>query len=210
MTDWSEKARALTTYLRPLSFPLAASMVERAQDFPERTRRPFKDMGFKTNICVAMTLARKYGWTVGMTAEDNRCPVASYTYGWSDDEAESEKHLINFMQTMNYAENEGAANAIFEAMRGFKLAKGQYEGVVFSPLDRGRIEPDLIMLFCNSAQLMRLVHGATQQAGASLVSVFSGRAGTCTEGVLQTMKANEPKVVLPGNGDRVWAHGHRR
>jgi uncharacterized protein (DUF169 family) len=109
------------------------------------------------------------------------------------------------MQMMNYAENEGAANGIFKAMSEFKLAKGQYEGVVFSPLDRGRIEPDLIMLFCNSAQLMRLVHGATQQVGTSLVSVFSGRSGTCTEGVLQTIKANEPKVVLPGNGDRVWA-----
>ena len=36
MIDWSEKAGALTMYLRPLSFPLAVSMVERAQDFPEK------------------------------------------------------------------------------------------------------------------------------------------------------------------------------
>ncbi len=36
-------------------------------------------------------------------------------------------------------------------------------------------------------------------------SEFSGRGGTCTEGVLQTFKTRRPKVVLPGNGDRVWA-----
>jgi len=61
------------------------------------------------------------------------------------------------------------------------------------------------MIFCNPAQLMRLVHGATQEAGGSVQSMSSGRAGTCTEGVLQTFKTGEPKVVLPGNGDRVWA-----
>jgi len=205
MTDWSEKARALTNYLRPTTFPLAVAMIKRAEDFPEKTRRPKKDMGFKTNICVAMTLSRKYGWTVGLTAEDNVCPVASYAYGWSDDEEKSEKHLTDFMKTMNYAADEGAAHRILESRKGFKLAKGQYGGVVFSPLERTRIEPDLVMIFGNPAQIMRLVHGATRQEGVSLVSEFSGRAGTCIDGVLQTIKTNEPKVVLPGNGDRVWA-----
>jgi uncharacterized protein (DUF169 family) len=52
---------------------------------------------------------------------------------------------------------------------------------------------------------MRLVHGATQETGISVQSIFSGKGGTCTEGVLQTFKTKEPKVVLPGNGDRVWA-----
>jgi uncharacterized protein (DUF169 family) len=52
---------------------------------------------------------------------------------------------------------------------------------------------------------MRLVHGATQETGVMVQSVFSGRGGTCTEGVLQTFKTGQPKVVLPGNGDRVWA-----
>lgn len=205
MTGWSEKAQALATFVRPLTFPLAVKMVERVEDFPERTRRPLKDMGFKTNICVGMTLARKYGWTVGMTAEDNACPVAAYTYGWSDPEPESEKGLTDFMKAMSYAANEDAAKAILEAAEQFKLARGQYAGVVFSPLEGGRVEPDVVMVFCNSAQLMRLVHGATQEAGMSIHSVFGGRFGSCTEGVLQTIKTNEPKVVLPGNGDRVWA-----
>ncbi|MDH4292381.1 MAG: DUF169 domain-containing protein, partial [Dehalococcoidia bacterium] len=48
-------------------------------------------------------------------------------------------------------------------------------------------------------------HGATQETGVAVQSIFSGRGGTCSEGVLQTFKAGKPKVVLPGNGDRVWA-----
>jgi uncharacterized protein (DUF169 family) len=205
MTDWIQRAEALNRLIRPLTFPIAVKLVENIDEFPEKTRRPSKDMGFKTNLCVGMAMARKYGWTVGMTADDNACPIAAYTYGWSEPESETKKALIDFLQVMKYAANENVAKTIMGAEEQVKLGKGKYAGVVFSPLERTRIDPDLVMIFCNPAQLMRLVHGATQETGVSVQSVFSGRAGTCTEGVLQTFKTEEPKVVLPGNGDRVWA-----
>jgi uncharacterized protein (DUF169 family) len=205
VTDWTKKAEALNGFIRPLTFPLAVKLVKSVDEFPEKTRRPFKDMGFKTNVCVGMTMARKYGWTVGMSADDNACPIAAYTYGWSEPESETRKALADFMIVMKYAANENAAKTTMEAVEQVKLSKGKYAGVVFSPLERTRIEPDLVMIFCNPAQLMRLVHGATQETGVSVQSIFSGRGGTCTEGVLQTFKTAEPKVVLPGNGDRVWA-----
>ena len=154
MTEWNEKAQALNAFIRPLTFPLAIRMVESADDFPEGTRRPLKDLGFKTNICVGMTLARKYGWTIGMTADDNACPGASYAYGWSDSEAESEKSLADFMKAMGYTANRDAATAIMEAVKQFRLDKGQYAGIVFSPLERSRVEPQLVMVFCNAAQIV--------------------------------------------------------
>jgi len=205
MTDWTQKAEALNRLIRPLTFPIAVKLVESVDKFPEKTRRPSRDMGFKTNVCVGMTMARKYGWTVGMTTDDNACPIAAYTFGWSEPESETEKALIDFMIVMKYSANENAAKTTMEAVEQVKLSKGMYAGVIFSPLERTKIEPDLVMIFCNPAQLVRLVHGATQETGVSVQSVFSGRAGTCTEGVLQTFKTGEPKVVLPGNGDRVWA-----
>lgn len=205
MTELTEKAQALNRLIRPLTFPIAVKLVKSVDDFPERTRRPFKDMGFKTNLCVGMTLARKYGWTVGMTAEDNACFIVSYAYGWSEDDAESEKGITGFVKAMNYAANDDAAKARLDSVRQAKLDKGQYAGVVFSPLERSKVEPDLVMVFCNPAQLMRLVHGATQGAGTSLRSAFRGLAASCVEGILQTLKDREPKVVLPGNGERVWA-----
>lgn len=205
MTDWTKKAEALNRLIRPLTFPIAVNLVENVDEFPEKTRRPYRDMGFKTNICVGMTMARKYGWTVGMTTDDNACPIVAYTYGWSEPEPEAKKGLIDFMVVMKYAASQNAARITMEAVQQVKLGKGECAGVLFSPLDRGRIDPDLVMIFCNPAQLTRLVHGATQETGMSVRSMFSGRAGTCTEGVLQTFRTREPKVVLPGNGDRVWA-----
>jgi uncharacterized protein (DUF169 family) len=203
VTDWTKKAEALNRLIRPLAFPIAVKLVKSVDEFPEKTRRPSRDMGFKTNVCVGMTMARKYGWTVGMTADDNACLIAAYTYGWSEPESETRKALTDFMVVMKYSANENAARTTMEAVEQVKLNKGKYAGVVFSPLERTKIDPDLVMIFCNPAQVMRLVHGATQETGVSVQSMFSGRGGTCTEGVLQTFKTREPKVVLPGNGDRV-------
>jgi uncharacterized protein (DUF169 family) len=53
--------------------------------------------------------------------------------------------------------------------------------------------------------MMRLIHGATYQTGKPIQSRFSGRAGSCTDGVIGAYLDNEVKVVIPGNGDRVWA-----
>jgi uncharacterized protein (DUF169 family) len=67
------------------------------------------------------------------------------------------------------------------------------------------IEPDVVLIYVNPAQLMRLIHGATFHSGAPLESSFSGRAASCTEGVIAAYLDSAPKVVVPGNGDRVWA-----
>jgi uncharacterized protein (DUF169 family) len=205
MTDWTKKAEALNRLIRPLTFPIAVKLVKSVDQFPEKARRPSRDMGFKTNVCVAMTMARKYGWTVAMSADDNACLIAAYTYGWSEPESGAKKALADFMIVMQYTASEDAAKTAMDAVEQTKLSKGEYAGVVFSPLEWTRIEPDLVLVFCNAAQLMRLVHGATQATGVPLPCIFSGRGGTCTEGVLQTFKSGQPKVVLPGNGDRVWA-----
>ncbi len=134
MTDWGESAQALNRFIRPQTFPISVKMVESADDFPERTRRPVRDMGFKSTICVAIALARKYGWTIGMTAEDNACPVAAYLYGWSDSEAENEAILADFMKAMSYGTNDDAIKAILEATKQFRLNRGNMGGSSSRPL----------------------------------------------------------------------------
>jgi uncharacterized protein (DUF169 family) len=52
---------------------------------------------------------------------------------------------------------------------------------------------------------MRCIHGSTQRKGQPITSSFSGRAASCSEGVLGAYLDQLPKVVIPGNGDRVWA-----
>jgi uncharacterized protein (DUF169 family) len=104
---------------------------------------------------------------------------------------------------MNYANDEKAAKTVLEGLR--TLDMGEKLVVVYSPLERTKIEPDIILVYVNAAQMMRLIHGATYLTGKPIHSSFSGRASSCTEGVIGAYLDGEPKVVVPGNGDRVWA-----
>ena len=60
-------------------------------------------------------------------------------------------------------------------------------------------------MYLNPAQLMRCLHGSTYHSGQTIICSFSGRAASCTEGVIGAFLDQSPKVVVPGNGDRVWA-----
>lgn len=201
MKEWIEKGEALSRYIRPLTFPLAVKVVEDVGDIPERARRPQRDLGVKVMMCQGMTMARKYGWTVAITAEDTSCPFALPAFGWQDFDAAGAE---SFLLAISYAKDVEAARKQVAVVKDLSLERGKYAGVVFSPLEWTRVEPDLVMVYCNPAQTMRLVHGATWEMGGHLTSVFAGRAASCTEGVIQTFLSQEPKVVLPGNGDRVW------
>jgi uncharacterized protein (DUF169 family) len=77
--------------------------------------------------------------------------------------------------------------------------------VVYSPLEWTKVVPDVILIYLNPAQLMRCIHGSTQHTGQPITSSFSGRAASCSEGVLGAFLDQSPKVIIPGNGDRVWA-----
>jgi uncharacterized protein (DUF169 family) len=104
---------------------------------------------------------------------------------------------------MNYAADTTVALNIFQSFRTLK--PNQCEAVVYSPLEWTKIEPDVILIYLNPAQLMRCFHGSTQRTGQPIISSFSGRAASCSEGVLGAYLDQLPKVVIPGNGDRVWA-----
>jgi uncharacterized protein (DUF169 family) len=104
---------------------------------------------------------------------------------------------------MNYAADRTAALKILQSFR--TLEQGRCAAVVYSPLERTKIEPDVILIYLNPAQLMRCIHGSTRSTGLPVTSSFSGRAASCTEGVLGAYLDKSPKVVVPGNGDRVWA-----
>jgi len=81
---------------------------------------------------------------------------------------------------------------------------GENPAVIYSPLKRTKIEPDVVLIYANPAQIMRLAHGITHKNGKPIEGSVSGRAASCTESVIAAFLDNAPKVVVPGNGDRVW------
>ena len=104
---------------------------------------------------------------------------------------------------MSYAADEAAARARVEGLS--RLEPGEFPTLVFSPLARTRVEPQVVVVYGNPAQVMRMVHAASRWTGDTVAAGFGGIAGSCNEGFIRTFREDAPRVALPGNGDRVFA-----
>ena len=200
MKEWHDLGKELRRYINPETFPVAVSLVKQKEEVPSGVRTPLRDLRVKMAHCQAATIARKYGWTIAMTQEDLGCAISGHTYGWVP---ASPDRAVDFLTRMNYAAHPTAALNIFQSFNTLK--PGECEAVVYSPLEWTKVVPDVVLIYLNPAQLMRCLHGSTRHTGQPITSSFSGRAASCTEGVLGAFLDQSPKVVVPGNGDRIWA-----
>lgn len=201
MEEWISMGRKIRELVNPSTMPVAVKIVKEEDQIPVKARRPLRDLRVKMALCQGAAMARRYGWTVAFTREDVGCAIAGHTYGW---ERVTDKHgAINFHTQMNYASDDSAAAEMFARLRLLEL--GNDIIVVYSPLERIKVKPDVVLIYVNPAQMMRLIHAATYHTGKPLTGSFSGRAASCTEGVIGAYLDKDAKVVVPGNGDRVWA-----
>jgi len=200
MKKWHELGKKLRRFINPETFPVAVRFLAHESEIPKGVKTPSKDLKVKIAHCQAAAITRKYGWTLAMTPDDLGCAISGHTYGW---ELAHKNGAVDFLTRMNYAADTTAALNILESLKTLK--SGQCEAVVYSPLEWTKVEPDVVLIYLNPAQLMRCLHGSTWHTGKPITCSLSGRAASCTEGVLGAFLDQAPKVVVPGNGDRVWA-----
>jgi uncharacterized protein (DUF169 family) len=68
--------------LRLKTFPIAVKFLKETSEFPEKTRQPSMVLKKRVTICQGVTMARNYGWTVGLTKEDLVCIPAIIAFGF--------------------------------------------------------------------------------------------------------------------------------
>ncbi|MFH1242998.1 MAG: DUF169 domain-containing protein [Pseudomonadota bacterium] len=197
MADIKEIQAALTTYIRPLTFPLAIKMLKSADEIPEKTRRPFAQMKKKVAICQGIGMARKLGWAVAMGKEDMQCSLGAAPFG--------------FFKNIDFYNEGNLAAGMFTASKEIgkkeedlidRFDYGLYSHLLVAPLDRTGFEPDMFMVYGNPAQIMRLIQGALYNEGGAVQSSSMGRLGCAT--IITVMKKNECRYLVPGNGDRIF------
>ncbi len=194
-----ELAQQLERHVRPETFPLGIRFLAEGEAPPERARRP-RALGFQAAICQAVGMARRYGWTFHLTAEDLSCPLALVVFGLRPrTRVYVEGHACAGMYTET-----AAAGARTEAATPH-LEEGAYAGLLLGPLARWRhpSPPHVVLLYGNSAQVMRLVAAALWKEGGRIESSFSARID-CADEMIAPLLEEKPQVILPCYGDRVF------
>lgn len=85
-----------------------------------------------------------------------------------------------------------------------RLEYGKYSHLLAAPLDKASFDPDVIAIYCDGAQLMRLIQGALRGKGGAITSSCMGAFG-CSRIIAWTINSNECNYHIPGGGERMSA-----
>ena len=193
-------AQEVEKHVRPATYPVAAKLLGPQEPVPEKAKRPFRDMKIQIAICQAIAMARRYGWTIAVGAEDVNCVLTKTAFGLAP--------LVEHFTAGNlacgmYTETAEAGARTEEATH--RLPAGKYKHLLVAPAARVDFMPDALVIYGNSAQVMRLLTGALWKRGGALTSSFTGRID-CSDEIIRTMLTGDYQVILPCYGDRVFGH----
>lgn len=194
----AELAAQIEKHIRPATFPVAVKMVRPGEPLPSRAKRPKSDLGFETAICQAIGLARRYGWSLAVSSEDISCPITKAFFGFEERVPYlTDGHACAGM----YTATAEAGSKTEAAIPHFK--HGEYQYLVCGALARVEYEWDVVVIYANPAQVLRLVTAALYHGGGVMRSQTAGRVD-CADLIVGAMTTGECQYVLPCYGDRIF------
>ena len=195
MVSLSKIDEAMSTYVKPQTYPLAIKMLHSEDEISQDAKRPIKDYGVSFALCQAFALSRKEGLTIVLDKESQSCPIALVGLGLvRPDEYLSGKYALAPANRPSKAQIKAA-----EAMPRFEYGKFKY--ILISPIQSASFDPDVILFYGNGAQVMRMIQAAVFATGESLTSKSTG-AGGCLLSVVASILEGVCKYTVPGNGER--------
>lgn len=199
--NYAEQAEKLRNELRLRTLPVAVNFLPAPAVFPEKTRRPSIFLNKRVTICQAVTMARVYGWSVGLTREDLICVPAMLAFGLTPpvDQPATLGRLfceVGFAPTPEQAQREAAHLT--------RLAAGAYGGLLLQPLAKATSTPEVVLCYGNPAQLMRLVQGYVYATGERVPASCGGKV-ECSEYLLAPLQTGQARLAIPGMGDRIFS-----
>ena len=187
--------------LRLKTFPVAVKFAKDSSAFPEKTRQPSKIFEKKITICQAVTMARTYGWTMGLTKDDLICVPAMIAFGFSGAEDQAASLAKIFCEVNFHKDEDGARNEVDSMSR---LRNDEYGAIILAPLAKGLYEPDTIAIYGNPAQVVRMCQAWAYSQGERPTGLFGGKL-ECSEYLIVPFQSQTPRVSIPGNGDRIFS-----
>jgi uncharacterized protein (DUF169 family) len=194
MGNYERIDNQLNRYLRLATFPVGVKLLENSDDLS--AIKFIKKPEHKIALCQIFSYARYYGWTMGCTKEDNLCPLAEITVGFEKSHTLFEEGAFFIGR---YNETKEAAKKTTSTMP--TLTYGKYSAIVAGALNRIDFKPDLILIWGNSSQIMRLIQGYLWKRGGR-ISMSTFCDGVCADTISNAVLTGELQIAFPCLGDR--------
>jgi len=179
-------------YLR--TYPVALKMLKSEAEIPEGALRPKKDRNQHLAMCQVFSLARRQGTTTAMFIEDHWCFEPIIGFGLVET---PQSFLDGYTNMFFMADKQAAAE---HAQKYPRLPAGEYPGLVMGPLKTANFDPDLTVIYCNSAQLRHLLLALRYLKGSQVTSTMDA-IGSCVRAVVPSFLQGECALSVPDPGD---------
>lgn len=199
MTKYNDLGKRMEQQLRLNTYPLAIKMIETSEDIPPEAFRPLEKFGKCLSTCQAFALSRRFGETVAQLFEDMWCPEPVLGFGLAEPPDyffEGKTRYPHGVKSLEAGANWAKEFPRFDA--------GKYVGVVSAPLTTATFEPDVVIVYCDSAQLLRLLLGLAYEDGRDITTVLGGHSA-CVYSVVPSILKGECQASVPCRGDRGYA-----
>ncbi len=194
MGKYEKLDNQLNKFLRLASFPVGVKLLKDSESL--ENIKFLKKPEHKIALCQIFSYARYYGWTMGCTKEDNLCPLAGISIGFEESHKLFEEGAFFIGR---YNETKEAAKKTTATMP--KISYGEYSAIVSGALGRIDFEPDLILIWGNSAQIMRIIQGYLWKKGGK-VSMSTFCDGVCADTISKAILTEDLQIAFPCLGDR--------
>ncbi|MFX0031862.1 MAG: DUF169 domain-containing protein [Candidatus Hermodarchaeota archaeon] len=196
MENLKDLDKKLNKFLRLSTFPIGVKLLEDPKEL--ETINFLKKPEEKLVICQLFSYARYYGWTVGCTKEENLCPLAGISIGLEESYKLFEEGA--FFEG-RYNETKEAAKKTTASIP--RIPFGKYNAIVSGALHRIDFKPDLILIWGNSAQMMRIIQGYLWKKGGR-ISISTFCDGVCADTISKAILTKDLQIAFPCLGDRSY------
>ena len=185
--------------LRLKTFPLAVKLLEKEADITEGAVRPLRDLGYHMPLCQAFATSRRDGTLIAALKEDMLCFEPVVGYGMTEPPQYFLEGHNRFPQDVESLEVGSHYASDFP-----RLPVGKYIGVMSAPLQTATFLPDVVLMYCDSAQLSLLLLAREYKIGYDLKQSLSSHAA-CVYSVVPAIQTGECRVAIPCRGDHYFA-----
>ncbi len=192
---YQELYNEVMTALRPRTFPFGVKFYNTLTERPPKTNRPAHPM----NVCQVTALTRYYGRSMYFTLEDMACVIGAVAVGLMEP---PENMLSGKIAAMLHADLESAKRFTDLVPR---IPPGKVKAVATAPLNELTFEPDIVVVYGNTAQAMRIVQAYLWKRGGRVGFTTGGEYSLCADTLADTYTKQDLSLAVPCFGDRKTA-----
>ena len=134
------------------------------------------------------------------TAEEQTCKGGAAALGLM--ESPEKVKTGEMYQSLGRFSSLGSAKRTMEEIP--KIEPMMY-ALIYSPLEKAKFDPDVIVVICNPAQALKLAQAMVYTLGGRVEADFAGIQSVCADAVAGPFTTKRPNITLGCSGSRKFA-----